>query len=266
MIPISSILCTNPWAGPCEAEDCFVCRKGGHGPCGRPGCTYSIQCITCRDEGPSTVPTQGMRRPKEKGNQDKVWSANRLTPSTMESLAILDTQGVASTRQGCRRRTDPVHSGDIASFTMVGRQRSSPCLWCPRPPSLSSGRSGREWRSWQGTRTSSWTPRRSFSRGQSPVPECSEDLGDRFIDCCWATICFWLRGGYGGGVLIGRLSLLLFSFWYWTTVIFFVIVLKNRLIRGLCPKRSFNICLLFPKKYISTPNSVTRYHQSPWYQ
>ena len=65
--PISSILCTNPWAGPCEAEDCFVCRTGGRGPCGRPGCTYAIQCITCRDEGPSTVPrdeeNEGERRP-----------------------------------------------------------------------------------------------------------------------------------------------------------------------------------------------------------
>ena len=65
--PISSILCTNPWAGPCEAEDCFVCKTGGNGPCGRPGCTYAIQCITCRDEGPSTVPrdeeTEGERRP-----------------------------------------------------------------------------------------------------------------------------------------------------------------------------------------------------------
>ena len=65
--PISSILCTNPWAGPCEDEDCFVCRTGGSGPCGRPGCTYAIQCITCRDEGPSTVPNdeenEGERRP-----------------------------------------------------------------------------------------------------------------------------------------------------------------------------------------------------------
>ena len=52
-----------------------------------------------------------------------------------------------------------------------------------------------------------------------------------------------------------------FSFWYRTTVIFFVFVLKNRLTRGLGPERSFNICVLFPKR--STPNcrsDITSHH------
>ena len=41
---------------------------------------------------------QGMRRLKEKDDLDKVWSASRLIQSTMVSLAIVDTPGVASTR------------------------------------------------------------------------------------------------------------------------------------------------------------------------
>ena len=55
--PVASILCTNPWAGPCTDETCFICTTGGTGPCGRTGCNYVVTCLTCRDTGPSTVPT-----------------------------------------------------------------------------------------------------------------------------------------------------------------------------------------------------------------
>ena len=54
--PVKSILCKNPWAGPCTNQRCLVCTTGGRGNCGRPGCTYSIQCLACRDLGPATVP------------------------------------------------------------------------------------------------------------------------------------------------------------------------------------------------------------------
>ena len=64
---ISSVLCRNPWAGPCTNEKCFICTSGGKGPCDRPGCTYEVQCLTCRDRGPDTVPLQededGEKRP-----------------------------------------------------------------------------------------------------------------------------------------------------------------------------------------------------------
>ena len=65
--PISSIICTNPWAGPCNDENCFVCSTGGSGPCGRTGCNYTVQCVTCRESGPAMVPryeeNEGDKRP-----------------------------------------------------------------------------------------------------------------------------------------------------------------------------------------------------------
>jgi len=65
--PLSSILCTNPWAGPCQATDCLICTTGGKGNCSRPGCTYAIKCVTCEVRGPHTVPQEeeesGERRP-----------------------------------------------------------------------------------------------------------------------------------------------------------------------------------------------------------
>ena len=54
--PVSSILCSNPWSGPCSDETCFICSTGGSGSCGRTGCNYVVTCLTCRDTGPSTVP------------------------------------------------------------------------------------------------------------------------------------------------------------------------------------------------------------------
>ena len=45
----------------------MVCSTGGEDPCTTPGCTYSVQCLTCRDRGPDTVPleeeVEGERRP-----------------------------------------------------------------------------------------------------------------------------------------------------------------------------------------------------------
>ena len=64
---ISSVLCRNPWTGPCTNEKCFLCTSGGKGPCDRPGCTYEVQCLTCKERGPDTVPLQededGEKRP-----------------------------------------------------------------------------------------------------------------------------------------------------------------------------------------------------------
>ena len=65
--PLSSILCTNPWAGPYVATYCLICTTGGKGNCGWPGCTYAIKCVTCEVRGPHTVPKEeevgGERRP-----------------------------------------------------------------------------------------------------------------------------------------------------------------------------------------------------------
>ena len=64
---ISSVLCRNPWAGPCADKKCFVCTTGGKGQSNRPGCTYEVQCLACRDKGPDTVPLledeEGEKRP-----------------------------------------------------------------------------------------------------------------------------------------------------------------------------------------------------------
>ena len=64
---VKSIICKNPWAGPCDDPRCFVDTTGGRGSCSRPGCNYQIQCIACRDHGPDSVPEEeeeeGERRP-----------------------------------------------------------------------------------------------------------------------------------------------------------------------------------------------------------
>ena len=63
---IRSLVCRNPWAGPCTNPKCFVCSTGGRGACSRPGCTYKVQCLTCKEQGPDTVPDeeeQGGGRP-----------------------------------------------------------------------------------------------------------------------------------------------------------------------------------------------------------
>ena len=55
---IRSLLCRNPWAGPCSSPLCKVCTTGGRGPCRRPGCTYKVQCMACEERGPDTVPEE----------------------------------------------------------------------------------------------------------------------------------------------------------------------------------------------------------------
>ena len=65
---VRSQLCRFPWGVPCtDPTRCMVCSTGGKGPCTTPGCTYSVQCLTCRDRGPDTVPleeeVEGKRRP-----------------------------------------------------------------------------------------------------------------------------------------------------------------------------------------------------------
>ena len=115
---------------------------------------------------------------------------------------------------------------------------------------LSSGRSGRGWRSWQGTRTSSWTPRRSSSKVLSQVQEFSGALADSFVESCWATSCFWQ-----GWTFIYP--------WFTRPTVFIVIVLQNRLTRGLGPERSLKTCVLFPENWV-LPTADKIYHHSPW--
>ena len=53
---VRSLVCKNPWSGPCSDQDCFVCSTGGTGNCRQPGCTYKVQCLACKEQGPDTVP------------------------------------------------------------------------------------------------------------------------------------------------------------------------------------------------------------------
>ena len=43
---VRSIVCRNPWAGPCNDPRCMICSTGGTGNCKTPGCTYKVQCMT----------------------------------------------------------------------------------------------------------------------------------------------------------------------------------------------------------------------------
>ena len=57
--PIRSTICKFPWEVPCsDPTKCLVCATGGRGPCTRPGCTYEIQCLACKDRGPDSVPQE----------------------------------------------------------------------------------------------------------------------------------------------------------------------------------------------------------------
>ena len=63
---VRSIVCRNPWAGPCNDQLCMVCTTGGKGNCRTPGCTYKVQCMACKVRGPDVVPAdeeQGGGRP-----------------------------------------------------------------------------------------------------------------------------------------------------------------------------------------------------------
>ena len=53
---VRSIVCRNPWAGPCNDPQCMICSTGGSGNCRKPGCTYQVQCIACKERGPDAVP------------------------------------------------------------------------------------------------------------------------------------------------------------------------------------------------------------------
>ena len=60
---IRSRLAKDLWIGPCDRDDCLVCRsaetrpdKKKSGPCTRNSCCYRIECRNCRTEGPDTIP------------------------------------------------------------------------------------------------------------------------------------------------------------------------------------------------------------------
>ena len=60
---ISSRLVKDPWTGPCDKDECLVCRSAetgsgrkNSGPCTRNGCCYHIECRNCREKGPDTLP------------------------------------------------------------------------------------------------------------------------------------------------------------------------------------------------------------------
>ena len=53
---VRSIVCRNPWNGPCNDPQCMICSTGGSGNCRTPGCTYQVQCMRCKERGPDFVP------------------------------------------------------------------------------------------------------------------------------------------------------------------------------------------------------------------
>ena len=69
---LKSILCKNPWDGPCTDQQCMICTTGGRGNCGRAGCTYAVQCLRCRDQGPDTVPELEEEDGDQRPGQGKV--------------------------------------------------------------------------------------------------------------------------------------------------------------------------------------------------
>ena len=62
---VRSIVCKNPWSGPCNDPICMICSTGGSGNCRKPGCTYKVQCMRCKEHGPDAVPVDegGGNRP-----------------------------------------------------------------------------------------------------------------------------------------------------------------------------------------------------------
>ena len=69
---ISSVLCRNPWAGPCADKKCFICTTGGKGQYNPPGCTYEVQCLAYRDKGPDKVPLLEGEREDEGDGRTRV--------------------------------------------------------------------------------------------------------------------------------------------------------------------------------------------------
>ena len=50
----------------------FFLLLRGRGPCIRPGCTYEVQCLSCRDHGPDTVPGEGEEEGERRPGQGEV--------------------------------------------------------------------------------------------------------------------------------------------------------------------------------------------------
>ena len=69
---INSILCKNPWDGPCNDQQCMVCSTGGKRNCRRPGCTYAVHCLRCKDYGPDNVPAFEEDDDDQRPGQDQV--------------------------------------------------------------------------------------------------------------------------------------------------------------------------------------------------
>ena len=123
--PVSSILCSNPWTGPCADDKCLVCTSGGNGPCGRPGCTYEITCVTCKQTGPTTIPGE---EHNESERQTKRVSVGQPTVSKYfgESGYGGNTRGRDHQTSVAKRdkanalwrHCELYHGGETAEFTM----------------------------------------------------------------------------------------------------------------------------------------------------
>ena len=70
--PLSSILCSNPWAGPCKATDCLICTTGGKGKRPAP-----------RD--PSPAPSEGSNA-SERGGSTKLYCMECYDPNNIRLM------------------------------------------------------------------------------------------------------------------------------------------------------------------------------------
>ena len=134
---ISSVLCRNPWAGPCADKKCFVCTTGGKGQSNRPGCTYEVQCLACRDKGPDTVPLledeEGEKRPGQ-GTVGKPCKASYHGESGYSAF----TRGLEH-QKSLEKKSRKTPCGGTVSFTMKANRLTSPCQWLPSTQKPTSG-------------------------------------------------------------------------------------------------------------------------------
>ena len=59
-VTVASKYARYPWAGPCPRLDCFCCTTADGPrqtlPCDQNNCCYCIECVTCKNTGPSMIP------------------------------------------------------------------------------------------------------------------------------------------------------------------------------------------------------------------
>ena len=100
---------------------CFVCTTGGNGSCGRTGCNYAV---TCRETGPTTVPT-------DKEEEDERQTRRVVVGQPVTSKYYGESGYSGNVWGGDHHtgvdKTGPMPSIDIVFFTMAAKERNSQC-------------------------------------------------------------------------------------------------------------------------------------------